>query len=236
MVTNTAYGSTALWFRYFITQLGANLPFAILSKLDGILNYLTIGYWLKTHGFAPERWARSRWDLFKQLVEMRQLESKQVVYLEFGVYKGESIRDWASLLKNPQSELVGFDTFYGLPESWTAFIPEGTFSTDGRLPNVDDSRIRFVVGRFRESLATFQVPKTQNLIINVDSDLYSAAWEVFDAMKSHLKPGTIIYFDEICDRHNEMRAFQEFIEKTNTKFKLLIADRTCAHAAFEILA
>lgn len=41
-----------------------------------------------------------------------------MLYLEFGVYKGESLRYWARELKHPDSKLHGFDSFEGLPKDF----------------------------------------------------------------------------------------------------------------------
>jgi O-methyltransferase len=62
------------------------------------------------------------------------------LYLEFGVWKGYSIRCWSRLLKHPQSMLHGFDSFEDLPENWTAFYREGSFSEAGQIPEVSDNR------------------------------------------------------------------------------------------------
>ena len=71
---------------------------------------------------------------------------------------------------------------------------------------------------------------------NIDCDMYSSTWDVFSALKSRMKVGTIIYFDEYADKENEMRAFDEFMRRTDMKFKLLIEDRICSHMVFERIA
>ncbi|MBV8139332.1 MAG: hypothetical protein JO121_27440 [Deltaproteobacteria bacterium] len=45
----------------------------------------------------------------------RQIQNKVVLYLEFGVFEGNSVRYWSKLLENPGSMLHGFDSFEGLP-------------------------------------------------------------------------------------------------------------------------
>src|ERR1700677_4417473 len=66
-------------------------------------------------------------------------------YLEFGVYKGYSLRVWANLNRNSASRLFGFDSFEGLPEDWVASKPKGTFTTGGKAPDIGDRRVDFVV-------------------------------------------------------------------------------------------
>jgi hypothetical protein len=57
----------------------------------------------------------------------------QILYLEFGVYAGDSMRAWSQLNRNTQSRLIGFDTFEGLPEAW-AGLEKGHFDLGGRPP------------------------------------------------------------------------------------------------------
>lgn len=53
----------------------------------------------------------------------------ELTYIEFGVYKGDSIKYVAQQFINPNSEFLGFDSFEGLPEQW-GDLPKGTFSTN----------------------------------------------------------------------------------------------------------
>src|SRR5581483_4312670 len=69
-------------------------------------------------------------------------------YLEFGVYRGESIRQWSTLSHNKCSRFFGFDSFEGLPESWRSTQGRGHFNTNGNFPQIDDSRVHFIKGWF----------------------------------------------------------------------------------------
>ena len=69
---------------------------------------------------------------------LASLISEPIDYLEFGLWQGASIREWASLNTSPSSRFLGFDSFHGLPEDWLDH-PKGTFSTNGQPPRVDDS-------------------------------------------------------------------------------------------------
>lgn len=44
--------------------------------------------------------------------------NEPLLYLEFGVYNGGSMRAVPSRFSHPQARFVGFDSFEGLPEPW----------------------------------------------------------------------------------------------------------------------
>jgi hypothetical protein len=172
--------------------------------------------------------------------------------LEFGVASGSSI-GWFST-NYPETRLVGFDSFFGLPESWDLgehTIPQGHFSTNGKPPqNIINNfpEVEFEVGLFQDTLPTF-VEKNKNWyakIIHLDADLYSSTKFVLENITSLLVPGTILLFDElthfpdhpqyIYNRMHEYRAFMEFCEARLDSFKYrFLARTTICQVAVEIL-
>ena len=77
-----------------------------------------------------------------------------ILFLEFGVFEGNSIRRWAKLNSHPESRFVGFDSFEGLPTKWRQ-RPAGHFSTGGQPPDIDDPRVSFVKGWFHDTVPGF---------------------------------------------------------------------------------
>ena len=57
--------------------------------------------------------------------------------------------------KNPGSQFTGFDTFTGLPEDWNFRYQKGHFSTEGKTPDIHDSRCSFEKGLFQDTLEKF---------------------------------------------------------------------------------
>ena len=55
------------------------------------------------------------------------LKDAPIDYLEFGVFRGDSIREWCSLSTSPDSRFYGFDTFTGLPEHWFGDFGKNAF-------------------------------------------------------------------------------------------------------------
>ena len=105
----------------------------------------------------------------------------EVLYLEFGVFEGYSIRYFSERLTHPNSKFVGFDSFEGLPERWEG-KSKGHFSTRGKIPSIPDERVSFRKGWFSETLPVFltefgdkhSIESSVSVIIHFDADLYSS--------------------------------------------------------------
>ena len=145
------------------------------------------------------------------------------LYLEFGVFQGESINIIAKEM--PLKTIYGFDSFEGLPEEWTAGTEKGTFNVGGNLPTVENN-VHLVKGWFDATLPQFlDEHKEPCNFIHVDCDLYSSTKTVFNLLKERIVPGTQIVFDEYFNyigwQEGEHKAFQEFIEETHLHFKYI---------------
>src|SRR5262249_60978840 len=93
---------------------------------------------------------KTRQELFK--FALAKVTVPDGLYAEFGVYKGDSINRLARL--RPHQVFYGFDSFEGLPESWTLGARTGSFSVGGRLPAVHNNVV-LVKGFFEQSLPDF---------------------------------------------------------------------------------
>jgi O-methyltransferase len=180
--------------------LPRNLP--LLDKLSWNRQWITT---LKAFGGVPRFRHRDELHAFV----WKDFERGPIDYLEFGVYKGASIRRWCGANTHPDSRFFGFDSFEGLPEDWSG-VSKGAFTTSGKPPDIDDPRVRFVVGWFQESLPGFlaDYPRMPNrpLIIHNDCDLYSSTLCCLASINAFIQPGTIIIFDEFDDVLHEYRA------------------------------
>ena len=214
-----------------LTKIGARCSPSHIRNLNAALNYLEVGRWLKSNGFDSSPRYPTREALYAALGA--RVAAERVLYLEFGVYEGNSMRTWSRLLTNPQSSLHGFDSFEGLPEAWDADRPKGTFDVGGRLPSFDDARVELHRGWFEETLPAFALPAHERLVLNMDADLYSSTRFVLDTLRANIDRGTIIVFDEFCDRQHELRAFADFLTETGMTFRFLGATRNLEHVAFE---
>ena len=185
---------------------------------------------MRAKGYDTSQRYSRREELFDLIA--KQVGSREVLYLEFGVFQGDATRYWSKLLLNPSSKLHGFDSFEGLPENWLPQRQKGHFATGGAIPQIEDNRVKFFKGWFDESLPSYKCPPREVLVLNLDADLYSSTIYVLKTLKDEIAPGTYIYFDEFSNRDHELRAFDEFMTETGMNFSLVGVTDAMQHAVF----
>jgi hypothetical protein len=170
---------------YATFEYGFNHPYSILNK---IARDSTVDFILKN---CPRAVAcRSP----KQLLDIAFSEvTIDGLFLEFGVFKGESLNYIAK--KNSNRQVHGFDSFEGLPEAW-AHNPKGAFTTKGKMPKVKD-HVRLWKGYFEESLPQW-CKKHDDIVafLHIDCDLRSSTETVLTQLAYRIVPGTVILFDD----------------------------------------
>jgi hypothetical protein len=220
--------------KWVLSRIGSHTPMPIFGRLESALNYLYAGHWMKEHKFSPEYLLKERRDVIATVA--KPIRHAEVLYLEFGVWNGDTIREWSAFLTNRASRLHGFDSFEGLPEEWdhhgASALGKGHFSTHGAIPQVADDRVRFFKGWFEDTLPRYEFVDSPIVVIFLDADLYSSTSLVLKTLRPHIKIGTIAYFDEFWDRHQELRAFDEFLAETRFSFELLAAIYGMRNVAF----
>jgi len=156
-----------------------------------------------------------------------------VDYLEFGVYRGESLAWWMRKLGR-DSNLYGVDSFNGLPEDWHYHARKGEFDCQGHVPEIASANVQFIKGKFEDSLQPFfeSVRLKPDLIIHLDADLYSSTVTALRAMKDVLSPRTILIFDEYWDQKNEYKALQDFVVESKKTFEYLAVSEVRAVIRF----
>jgi hypothetical protein len=217
--------------KYWLTKLGQHTSYDLVHNLDAVANYLTVGRWFREHGLDIPIRVKDRYKLFDLVAP--HLQDAEVLYMEFGVWKGESMRYWSKLLRNERSILHGFDSFEGLPEHWNYSTMKGYFSVNGAMPAIDDQRVSFFKGWFEDTLPAYRVPHHDVLFITLDADLYSSTKTVLGRLKEHIRNGTFIYFDEFSDRFHEMKAFDEFLKEGGMTFRVVGADAQLSSVIFQ---
>ncbi|CAF3730406.1 unnamed protein product [Rotaria socialis] len=159
------------------------------------------------------------------------------LWLEFGVFRGESIcksANWkAKYCGNSSNPVFGFDSFQGLPVDWRPNYPRGHFSLNSSATSYVPRNVQLVAGWFINTLPSF----LQNIdhhyrdcsppvtYLHVDSDVYDSARDIFYLLGNRLVPGSIIVFDELTnyptyDKH-EMKVLFEYMS-SHANFRLRV--------------
>ncbi len=168
--------------------------------------------------FAEAVMPNGRWfpDPHDTLVHALALAPQGGLALEFGVWAGRSLRVIAEARGG--REVYGFDSFQSAPEDDRWDVTAGTFALDD-LPVIAGAQI--VVGRFADTLPGFLAEHPGRVdFVHIDSDLYSSAVTVLDAVGPRLGAGSVVIFDEYFNypgwEQHEHRAWREWLERTGT--------------------
>ncbi|HYA79090.1 MAG TPA: class I SAM-dependent methyltransferase [Candidatus Nitrosopolaris sp.] len=152
---------------------------------------------------------------------LKCVENKGGLYLEFGVFSGQTINYIARQVDQP---VYGFDSFDGLPERWRDGLDTGHFQMQA-LPKVRKN-VTLVKGWFDKTLPDFLEKHSGDVaFVHIDCDLYSSTNTVFTCLAPRIKPGTVMVFDEYFNypgwKDGEFKAFQEFADREELRFEYL---------------
>ena len=158
----------------------------------------------------PCRHFLEREDLYRYVDEYI-IKQEPIDYLEFGVYQGKSMRFWSSLNLNKDSRFYGFDSFEGLPEDWNN-VPKGKFDVGGSIPQIEDQRVQFIKGWFKDTLPGFthDLQVKNRLIVHLDADLYSSAMYVLAHVTPFMSKGTVIIFDDFNSVNHDFKSLLDW--------------------------
>ncbi len=160
-----------------------------------------------------------RYELMKRCLE---LISPSGLILEFGVYKGNSIRFIGEQVNS--RPVFGFDSFEGLNEAW-GFMPRGAFADVHQLPQIPQN-VTLIKGWFEQTLPGFLREHTGPVaLLHIDSDLYSSCSYVLSQLSPRLTAGSVIVFDELLNyptwQQGEFRAFNEWKDANGVKYEFV---------------
>jgi hypothetical protein len=156
----------------------------------------------------------------EHVFEVMALKQKpNTLWLEFGVTTGRTIQ----YISRFADKVYGFDSFLGNPEKWRDGFEAGVFSMGGAAPAVN-ANVELVVGLFQDTLVSFLQSHPQKIsFIHFDSDLYSSAKFILNAVKDSLDTDCVIIFDELVnypgfETNGELKAFSEFVAENNVSY------------------
>ena len=190
------------------------------KQIDSLLNLSRtlrkISYLAKSEKMMSGCAYSTRDDLFSSL---DPLAKGKVVYLEFGVYKGDSVRLFLDSITNTDVHVFGFDSFIGLPKDWLhafgAKTPQGTFDVGGIIPDIDNEHVHFIKGWFENTFPEFLeqhhelIRTADTVFVHLDADFYEPSRFVLEKLPPFVNH---LYF--MCDEWTagECEAIMEFAD------------------------
>jgi|SRR5579863_4796274 len=211
-----------------------------MRLLESVVQQLKFAAWARSAVLPNTPSFANRSDLYAH-IQRQVIGEVPIDYLEFGVYKGSSLRSWTQLNTQAESRFWGFDSFEGLPEDWSAVtgtLSKGTFSTQGVLPAISDQRVQFVKGWFQHTLESFSFgfsPRNR-MVLHLDADLYTSTLLVLAVFNRCIVPGSIVIFDEFSFVNAEFRAFLDYSTTFHKQFRVLAyAGDFYRQVAFEVI-
>jgi len=156
---------------------------------------------------------RDRYEVLADAV--RKTEKIEGAIAEFGVFEGDTLR-FMAMNADSDRNIVGFDSFEGLPDDWGDLLPKGHFATP--VPTFATENISLEIGIFEKTVPDFlRRMEGRFSLVHVDCDLYSSTQFVLENIRPYLQPGTIIVFDEYYGypgwRDHEYSAWRQFVTK-----------------------
>ena len=164
----------------------------------------------------------NRENLWNSVLQKYEIDNKKILYIEFGVYQGESLRYFAENNKNKDSLFLGLDTFEGIEETWVDFDMK-VFDQGGKVPNIDDARITFIKGYFQNNRDALlgSIKKDGDfdaIIVHYDADLYSSTLFGLATLDTVLD-SYIAIFDEFYGGEN--LAFYNYLNSHMAEYELI---------------
>lgn len=198
------------WEYYFSLSL-LNNDFKSLLSVDKIFN--------------EKNAAEGRKKIRKYLMD--QNKTNKILFIEFGVWKGQFTNLVSESNTNSSTRVFGFDSFLGLPEAWHKH-KIGTFSTKGETPKVKDPRVKYVKGWFqntvRDSLKEIEFNNFDEIIVSFDADLYSSTLFCLVELNNFVDEYTAL-FDEFSP--DECRALYDYTQAYSADLDFIARSDFC---------
>ena len=152
---------------------------------------------------------------------VEKFHNQPIDFMEFGVHKGDSFFKFQKRLTHSENTFTGFDSFEGLPEVYDhPSLKKGDFTTDGVVPDIKDSRIKFVKGYFnqkKEEIIKVCDNSKNTKLIHFDSDIYSSTLYVLFTLDNYTPYYAL--FDQFGG--DEARALYSYLISTDKKIDIL---------------
>ena len=156
---------------------------------------------------------------------LKKANTSNDLFLEFGVFRGDSINLFSEFLRKKNLTIYGFDSFDGLEEEWSMneYNPIGTFSLNKKKPKVSNN-VKLIVGKVQETLENFLKENYGKKITfaHLDMDTYTPTKFTLEKIKPLLNKGSILLFDQFYGFPNwqdhEFKAFKEVFKEGEYRY------------------
>jgi O-methyltransferase len=203
------------------------------SAIRAVLDEIDLQHLRDNH---PCRNCADRSEMYR-FTQASVIRDEPIDFLEFGVFRGDSIREWSAINERRESRFYGFDSFEGLPDAWREGQGRGHFDVHGAAPEIADARVKLIKGWFDETVPNFLSDFTpeNRLLLHLDADLYSSTLVPLVYFARYLQAGSLLIFDEFYDRNHEFKAFQDFLKISKHRYRLVCQMENYAKVCIELL-
>ena len=160
---------------------------------------------------------------------LKKDKEQKFLYLEFGVYQGNSTNFFSKKLK----KFYAFDSFEGLEEDWVGRNkPTGYFDLKQKIPKLNKN-VNLSIGKVQDTLDNFLNNDKEKInFVHLDFDTYKPTKFVLEKIKPLLTNGSILIFDQFYNyagwKDGEYRAFKEVFNSENYSYKAFnVESRQC---------
>lgn len=172
-------------------------------------------------------------DRFLHLKYCFERSPKEGIAIEFGVYKGDTLKYLSSLSKNP---VWGFDSFCGALEGSVWDLRDDK-TTPKKISNYLKTYKHLKIGFFHDTLPGWikENNKEKVSFIHYDAGDYDAAYFVLKNILPKMKKNGIIVFDEFISSPTELKLneYKAFIDTCMFEYKII--SRSTSSVGIQIL-
>ena len=203
------------------------------DKLFEIVQHVLQSHQVQSHDLAGAIKAGDRFDVLSTAAQ--KTRNIQGNAMEFGVFQGVTLKHIARAV-SPGRQVIGFDTFEGLPDDWGDLLEKGTFATE--VPSlIDYPNATLQIGRIEETLPTFLKKEREPVsLLHIDCPYYEINMFILEHVLPFMPSQSIIVFDEFYGypsfEMHEYRAWTETCDRFN--LEILPISYSSRSAAFKL--
>jgi len=220
-----------------MVTIGARVSERTLHVLNGLFDYVELGWWLHAQGFSGGLRLPSCFEIPTAVAA--EVGHRPVHYLQVGADDVTMAMRWGRVLSHEDTRL----TVLAPPTTGDRWLPgrghghawefQGSVGRDPAQAASGDRRIDVLgnapLGRLLER---YEWPEALPLVAVFDTDHYATTKRALDFLGVRMPPTTYLFFDQLNHRADELRAFHEFLAETNARFEIFAANRELSCVVF----